>query len=51
MLFETNEKTIGTLRMKFKLIIDKNVEEEIIAIVHEPSLLIKQIENLVWTQR
>lgn len=33
--------------MKYKLIIDKNVEEEIIAMVHEPSSLTEQIENLV----
>ncbi len=33
--------------MKYKLIIDKNAEEEIIAIVHEPSTLTQQIENLV----
>ena len=33
--------------MKYKLIIDKNVEEEIIAIVHTPSSLTEQIENLV----
>ena len=33
--------------MKYKLIIDKNVEEEIIAIVHSPSLLTQQIEDLV----
>ena len=33
--------------MKYKLIIDKNVEEEIIAIVHAPSSLTQQIENLV----
>ena len=33
--------------MKYKLIIDKNVEEEIIAIVHTPSALTQQIENLV----
>ncbi|MBQ2662315.1 MAG: LytTR family transcriptional regulator [Clostridia bacterium] len=33
--------------MKYKLIIDKNAEEEIIAIVHEPSSLTQQIENLV----
>ncbi len=33
--------------MKFKLIIDKNVEEEIVAIVHAPSALTEQIENLV----
>ncbi len=33
--------------MKYKLIIDKNVEEEIIAIVHGPSSLTRQIEDLV----
>ena len=33
--------------MKYKLIIDKNVEEEIIAIVHAPSALTQEIENLV----
>ena len=33
--------------MKYKLIIDKHAEEEIIAIVHAPSTLTQQIENLV----
>ena len=33
--------------MKYKLIIDKNAEEEIIAIVRAPSELTEQIENLV----
>ena len=33
--------------MKYKLIIDKNADEEIIAIVHEPSSLTQQIESLV----
>ena len=33
--------------MKYKLIIDKNADEEIIAIVHEPSSLTQQIENIV----
>ena len=33
--------------MKYKLIIDKNAEEEIIAIVHTPSSLTRQIEDLV----
>ena len=33
--------------MKYRLIIDKNAEEEIIAIVHAPSTLTQQIENLV----
>ena len=33
--------------MKYKLIIDKTAEEEIIAIVHAPSQLTQTIENLV----
>ena len=33
--------------MKYRLIIDKNAEEEIIAVVHAPSALTQQIENLV----
>lgn len=33
--------------MKYKLIIDKNAEEEIIAIVHAPSSLTQKIEDLV----
>ncbi len=33
--------------MKYKLIIDKDVEEEVIAIVHAPSALTQEIENLV----
>ena len=33
--------------MKYKLIIDKQAEEEIIAIVHAPSSLTQQIEDLV----
>ena len=33
--------------MKYKLILDKDAEEEIIAIVHAPSVLTQQIENLV----
>ena len=33
--------------MKYKLIIDQNAEEEIIAIVHAPSSLTQQIETLV----
>jgi DNA-binding LytR/AlgR family response regulator len=35
--------------MKYRLIIDKEAEEEIIAIVHAPSPLTQQIENLVCT--
>ena len=33
--------------MKYKLIIDKNADEEVIAIVHAPSTLTQQFENLV----
>jgi len=33
--------------MKYKLIIDKTAEEEIIAVVHAPSSLTERIENLV----
>ncbi len=33
--------------MKYKLIIDKNSDEEIIAIVHAPSSLTREIEDLV----
>ena len=33
--------------MKYKLIIDKDAEEEVIVIVHAPSSLTQQIENLV----
>ena len=33
--------------MKYKLIIDKDAEEEIIAIVHSPSSLTQEIEDLV----
>ena len=33
--------------MKYKLIIDKDAEEEIIVIAHAPSTLTQQIENLV----
>ena len=33
--------------MKFKLIIDKDAEEEIVAVVHETSALTEQIEDLV----
>lgn len=33
--------------MKYKLIIDKNAEEEITVTVHEPSVLTQKIEDLV----
>ena len=35
--------------MKYKLIIDKAAEEEIVATVHAPSALTQQIENLVFS--
>ena len=35
--------------MKYKLIIDKNVEEEITVIAHAPSSLTQQIEDLIFT--
>ena len=35
--------------MKYRLIIDKNAQEEILAIVHAPSSLTQQIENLVFS--
>ena len=35
--------------MKYKLIIDKDAEEEIVAIVHAPSSLTQEIENLVYS--
>ena len=34
--------------MKYKLIIDKDAEEEIIAVVHAPSALTQQIEDLIF---
>ena len=46
-LARANEKTVRVEGMKYKLIIDKNIEEEIIAVVHAPSSLTQQIENLV----
>ena len=33
--------------MKYRLIIDKNAEEEIIVVAHTPSSLTQQIEDLV----
>jgi DNA-binding LytR/AlgR family response regulator len=33
--------------LKYRLVIDKNADEEIIAIVHSPSALTQQIENLI----
>ena len=33
--------------MKFKLIIDKNAEEELTVVAHEPNELTRQIENLI----
>ena len=34
--------------MKYKLIIDKNAEEEVVVTAHSPSSLTEQIENLVY---
>jgi DNA-binding LytR/AlgR family response regulator len=42
-----NEKTIRIKDMKYRLIIDKDAEEEIVAKVHAPSSLTRQIEDLV----
>ncbi|MBE6672374.1 MAG: LytTR family transcriptional regulator [Ruminococcaceae bacterium] len=47
LLSSANEKTLRIFKMKYTLIIDKNAKEEIIAIVHAPSSLTEQIENLV----
>ena len=33
--------------MKYRIVIDKEAEEEIVAVVHAPSALTEQIENLV----
>lgn len=33
--------------MKYRLVIDKQAEEEIVAVVHAPSPLTQQIENLI----
>ena len=35
--------------MKYRLVIDKEAEEEIVAVVHAPSSLTQQIENLVFS--
>ena len=35
--------------MRFRLIIDKNEQEEIVARVHAPSVLTEQIENLIYS--
>ena len=37
--------------MKYKLIIDKNAEEEITVVAHAPSALTQQIEDLVCSHR
>lgn len=33
--------------MKYRIVIDREAEEEIVAVVHAPSVLTEQIENLV----
>ena len=35
--------------MKYKLIIDKNAEEEVVVTVHAPSALTQKIENLIYS--
>ena len=35
--------------MKYRLVIDKDAEEEIVAVVHAPSALTRQIEDLVYS--
>ena len=35
--------------MKYRLIIDRNADEEIVAIVHSPSALTKEIENIIYS--
>ncbi|MBQ7895100.1 MAG: LytTR family transcriptional regulator [Oscillospiraceae bacterium] len=37
--------------MRFKLVIDKNAEEAIVATVHAPSSLTEQIENLICSYK
>ena len=37
------------MTLKYKLVIDKQAEEEIIAVVHAPCALTQQIENLVYS--
>ena len=47
LLSPAKEKTVRDEEMKYKLIIDKNAEEEVTVIAHGPSLLTQQIEDLV----
>ena len=35
--------------MKYRMVLDKDAEEEIVAVVHAPSSLTEQIENLVFS--
>ena len=46
-IFESNEKTVRDEIMKFKLLIDEDLEEEIIVIANKQTELTAQIENLV----
>ena len=46
-IFESNEKTVRDEIMKFKLLIDEDLEEEIIVIANKQTELIEQIEDLV----
>ena len=46
-IFESNEKTVRDEIMKFKLLIDEDLEEEIIVIANKQTELTEQIEDLV----
>ena len=46
-IFESNEKTVRDEIMKFKLLIDEDLEEEIIVIANKQTELTAQIEDLV----
>ena len=46
-IFESNEKTVRDEIMKFKLLIDEDLEEEIIVIANKQTELTAQIEDLL----
>ena len=46
-IFESNEKTVRDEIMKFKLLIDEDLEEEIIVIANKQTELTEQIKDLV----
>ena len=47
MFSQTNEKSVRITKMKYRLIIDKECDEEIVAKVRTPSPLTREIEKLV----